>query len=225
MLFKPCIVQGRPLFCQYSSKKHYFCSFLFFFSCTLVKNLLLTALFVLSFVFSSLRQLTKTGRFIHTFSSPRSLNEAPCKREYGSTDASLLGRSDRRKPKYYLPQEFSTCHLENLRGIFETNFFGVIQTTQELLPLLRKSEQASIINISSEVGSLTELSSQGGKSHRDKFHAYGSSKTALNAFTVMLANELREDGISVNSITPGHTATDLNQSREQKLWNKAHYPL
>jgi len=124
-----------------------------------------------------------------------------------------------------LPQDFSTCCLENLRRIFDTNFFGAIQTTQELLPLLKKSEQATIINISSEVGSLTELSSQGGNSHRDKFHAYGSSKTALNAFTVMLANELREDGISVNSITPGHTATDLNQSREQKLWNKAHYPL
>jgi NAD(P)-dependent dehydrogenase (short-subunit alcohol dehydrogenase family) len=124
-----------------------------------------------------------------------------------------------------LPQDFSTCYLENLRGIFDTNFFGAIQTTQELLPLLRKSEQASIINISSEVGSLTELSTQGGNSHRDKFHAYGSSKTALNAFTVMLANELREDGISVNSITPGHTATDLNQFQGTKTVEQGALPI
>jgi len=124
-----------------------------------------------------------------------------------------------------LPQDFASCHLENLRRIFDTNFFGVIQTTQEFLPLLRKSEQASIINISSEVGSLTELSSQGGKSHRDKFHAYGSSKTALNAFTVMLANELREESISVNSITPGHTATDLNQFQGTKTVEQGAFPI
>jgi len=110
-----------------------------------------------------------------------------------------------------LPQDFSTLDLENLRGIFDTNFFGAIQTTQEFLPLLRKAEQSSIINVSSEVGSLRAMSTPGGNPSRDKFHAYGSSKTALNAFTVMLANELRDSGISVNSVTPGHTATSLNQ--------------
>ena len=110
-----------------------------------------------------------------------------------------------------MPQDFSTCDMENLRRIFDTNFFGAIQTTQQFLPLLRKAKQASIINISSEVGSLCGLSAPGGNPSRDKFHAYGSSKTALNAFTVMLANELRDSGINVNSVTPGHTATDLNQ--------------
>jgi NAD(P)-dependent dehydrogenase (short-subunit alcohol dehydrogenase family) len=109
-----------------------------------------------------------------------------------------------------LPQDFSTCELENLRRIFDTNFFGVIQNTQEFLPLLKRSAQSSIINISSEVGSLATMSAAGGNASRNKFHAYGSSKTALNAFTIMLANELRESGISVNSVTPGHTATDLN---------------
>jgi NAD(P)-dependent dehydrogenase (short-subunit alcohol dehydrogenase family) len=124
-----------------------------------------------------------------------------------------------------LPQDFSTCDLENLRRIFDTNFFGVIQTTQEFLPLLRKSEQSSIINISSEVGSLTTMSAQEGNSRRDKFHAYGSSKTALNAFTVMLANELRDSGISVNSVTPGHTATDLNQFRGTKTVEQGAMPI
>jgi NAD(P)-dependent dehydrogenase (short-subunit alcohol dehydrogenase family) len=61
-----------------------------------------------------------------------------------------------------LPQDFSTCDLGNLRRIFETNFFGAIQTSQEFLPLLKKSGQSSIINISSEVGSLSAMSAPDG---------------------------------------------------------------
>jgi NAD(P)-dependent dehydrogenase (short-subunit alcohol dehydrogenase family) len=109
------------------------------------------------------------------------------------------------------PQDFATCDLKNLRNIFDTNFFGAIQTTQEFLPLLRKSSAGKIINVSSEVGSLSGLALSEGNAGRHKFHAYGASKTALNAFTVMLAYELRDRGISVNSVTPGHTATNLNQ--------------
>ena len=124
-----------------------------------------------------------------------------------------------------MPQDFSTCDLDNLRRIFNTNFFGAIQTTQEFLPLLRKSQQGSIINISSEVGSLGALSIPGGNPSRDKFHAYGSSKTALNAFTVMLANELLDSGISVNSVTPGHTATDLNQFQGTRTVEQGAAPI
>jgi NAD(P)-dependent dehydrogenase (short-subunit alcohol dehydrogenase family) len=124
-----------------------------------------------------------------------------------------------------LSQDFSALDLKNLREIFDTNFFGVIQTTQEFLPLLRKSERSSIINVSSEVGSLTALSTPGGNPSRDKFHAYGSSKTALNAFTVMLANELRDSGISVNSVTPGHTATDLNQFQGTRTVEQGAMPI
>ena len=124
-----------------------------------------------------------------------------------------------------MPQDLSTCDLENLRGIFDTNFFGVIQTTQEFLPLLKRSERSSIINVSSEVGSLTAMSTPGGNPGRDKFHAYGSSKTALNAFTVMLANELRGKGISVNSVTPGHTATDLNQFQGTRTVEQGALPI
>jgi NAD(P)-dependent dehydrogenase (short-subunit alcohol dehydrogenase family) len=110
-----------------------------------------------------------------------------------------------------LPQELASGGIENLRKIFDVNFFGTIQTTQEFLPLLRKSGGASIINVSSEVGSLGVHTAAERNPNRAKYHAYGSSKTALNAFTVMLANELYESGISVNSVTPGYTATDFNQ--------------
>ena len=53
-----------------------------------------------------------------------------------------------------MPQDFVAGDMANLRKIFDTNFFGVVQTTQEFLPLLKKSAQAAIINVSSEVGSL-----------------------------------------------------------------------
>jgi NAD(P)-dependent dehydrogenase (short-subunit alcohol dehydrogenase family) len=123
------------------------------------------------------------------------------------------------------PQDFCTGDLENLRRIFDTNFFGTVQTTQEFLPLLKKSEQASIINVSSEVGSITLRTEPGRNTNRDKYNAYGSSKTALNAFTVMLANELSDTGINVNSVTPGYTATDLNQFQGAKTAEQGAVPI
>lgn len=108
-----------------------------------------------------------------------------------------------------LPQDFMTGSIENLRVIFDTNFFGVVQTTQAFLPLLQKSDHARIINISSEVGSLAAHSASGGQRRWNQIHGYGASKTALNAFTLMLATELRDHNISVNSVTPGPTSTDL----------------
>lgn len=123
------------------------------------------------------------------------------------------------------PQNISTCDLNNLRKIFETNYFGAIQTTQQFLPLLRKSEQPSIVNVSSEVGSLTLHTSFGRNPNWNNFHAYGSSKTALNTFTVMLANELSSTNFNVNSVTPGYTATDLNQFQGAKTVEQGVHPI
>jgi NAD(P)-dependent dehydrogenase (short-subunit alcohol dehydrogenase family) len=110
------------------------------------------------------------------------------------------------------PQNASGLDLENLRNVFETNFFGVIQTTQQFIGLLKKSSEPRIVNVSSEVGSLTVQSNPAWKQYDNaKLTAYASSKTALNAFTVMLAYEFREANFKINSVTPGFTATDLNQ--------------
>lgn len=112
------------------------------------------------------------------------------------------------------PQNASGIDLENLRKVFDTNFFGVIQTTQLFISLLQKSGEPRIINVSSEVGSLTVQSNRAWKQYdHAKLTAYASSKTALNAFTVMLAYEFRETNFRINSVTPGYTATDLNQFR------------
>lgn len=124
-----------------------------------------------------------------------------------------------------MPQDFATSSMENLRRIFDTNFFGTVQTTQEFLPLLKKAGQAAIINVSSEVGSIAMRTVVGRNLNRDKYNAYGASKTALNAFTVMLANELHDTGISVNSVTPGYTATDLNQFQGAKTIAEGAAPI
>jgi NAD(P)-dependent dehydrogenase (short-subunit alcohol dehydrogenase family) len=122
-------------------------------------------------------------------------------------------------------QDFVSGDIDNLRKIFDTNFFGTVQTTQELLPLLKRSSQPAIINVSSEVGSLAMRLDTGRNTNRDKYNAYGASKTAVNAFTVMLANELRSEGISVNSVTPGYTATDLNQHQGAKTAEQGAFPI
>ena len=111
-----------------------------------------------------------------------------------------------------MPQNSSTGDMENLRKVFETNFFGTVQTTQQFIPLLKKSNQPVIVNVSSELGSLT-IHNKRQNPNYDFFDAYSCSKTALNAFTVMLANEFRDTNFKINSVTPGYTATDFNQYR------------
>jgi NAD(P)-dependent dehydrogenase (short-subunit alcohol dehydrogenase family) len=83
----------------------------------------------------------------------------------------------------------------------ETNTLGPLRLTQELVPLLTKSNAGKIINVSSGGGQLTDMS--------DWAPAYSLSKTALNAITGMLAAALRDNNITVNSICPGWVRTDM----------------
>ncbi|WP_431216207.1 SDR family oxidoreductase [Puia sp. P3] len=115
-----------------------------------------------------------------------------------------------------MPQNASAVALENIRRVFDTNFFGVIQTTQAFLPLLKKSGEPCIVNVSSDLGSLGNQTSADYPFADVKLTAYCSSKTALNAFTVMLAYEFRDTPFRINSVSPGYTATDLNQHRGHK---------
>ena len=106
-------------------------------------------------------------------------------------------------------QNLSTGEIENLRKVFDTNFFGAVQTTQQFIPLLKKSNEPRIVNVSSGLGSLTIHSSTQNPNYAI-YDAYSCSKTALNAFTVLLAKEFRNTNFKINSVTPGYTATDLN---------------
>jgi NAD(P)-dependent dehydrogenase (short-subunit alcohol dehydrogenase family) len=98
---------------------------------------------------------------------------------------------------------------EELRATFETNFFSLIALTQVLLPLIRKAPAGRIVNLSSILGSLTLHADPASPIYNAKAFAYDASKTALNAFTVHLAQALRGTKIKVNSAHPGWVKTDM----------------
>lgn len=97
----------------------------------------------------------------------------------------------------------SKADLEEAHTAFETNLFGAWRTTLAFMPLLRRSRHGRIVNVSSQAGSLASMSAG--------TPAYSVSKAALNALTRVLAAELRKDGILVNAICPGWTATDMGE--------------
>lgn len=98
---------------------------------------------------------------------------------------------------------------ETLRTTFDANFFNLIALTQTLLPLIKKSSAGRIVNLSSILGSLTLHSDPKSPIYNSKAFAYNVSKTALNAFTVHLAHELKDSKIKVNSAHPGWVKTDM----------------
>jgi NAD(P)-dependent dehydrogenase (short-subunit alcohol dehydrogenase family) len=103
----------------------------------------------------------------------------------------------------------TTQPLEVWRKTFETNFFGLVATTQAFLPLLGKSEAGRIVNLSSILGSMTHHSTPGSPIYGYHVPAYNVSKAAVNAFTVQLAYELKDSKIKVNAAHPGWVKTDL----------------
>jgi NAD(P)-dependent dehydrogenase (short-subunit alcohol dehydrogenase family) len=109
------------------------------------------------------------------------------------------------------PQQNTTSTVTPgvLRETFDTNFFGTIELTQTLLPLLEKAPAARIVNLSSILGSLTLHADRKSPIYSSKAFAYNASKTALNAFTVHLAHALRHTKIKVNSAHPGWVKTDM----------------
>jgi NAD(P)-dependent dehydrogenase (short-subunit alcohol dehydrogenase family) len=91
--------------------------------------------------------------------------------------------------------------------VFDTNAIGVIRVTQAALPLLGKSDNPVVVNVSSALGSFWAVTNP----ERRQFHfpsiVYGASKAAVSMLTVQYAKAL--PGIKVNAVEPGFTATDL----------------
>lgn len=97
---------------------------------------------------------------------------------------------------------FMDSDPQTLRTIFETNFFGLVETTRVFLPLLRKGTQPAIVNISSVVG----------KRALPARSLYSSSKFAVAGFSESIRAELAKDGIDVIVINPGLTQTNFSQN-------------
>jgi NAD(P)-dependent dehydrogenase (short-subunit alcohol dehydrogenase family) len=100
--------------------------------------------------------------------------------------------------------------LDTWRKTFDTNFFGLIETTNAFLPLLRKSEAGRIVNLSSILGSIAYHATPGSPVYESKeTPAYNVSKSAVNAYTVQLAHELKDTKIKVNAAHPGWVKTEM----------------
>jgi NAD(P)-dependent dehydrogenase (short-subunit alcohol dehydrogenase family) len=91
--------------------------------------------------------------------------------------------------------------------VFDTNAVGLIRVTQAALPLLQKSQNPVVVNVSSALGSFWAVTNP----ERRQFHfpsiIYGASKAAVSMLTVQYAKTFPE--IKFNAVEPGFTATDL----------------
>ncbi len=108
----------------------------------------------------------------------------------------------------------SETDLDTMREVYEVNVFGVIRVTNAMLPLLRRARAARIVNVSSEVGSITSMTDPDSPLAQMPMAslAYPSSKSALNMITAIYAKELRDTPIKINAANPGYTKTDLNHN-------------
>jgi NAD(P)-dependent dehydrogenase (short-subunit alcohol dehydrogenase family) len=104
----------------------------------------------------------------------------------------------------------SNASLDEIRAVWETNVFGALAVYQAMLPLLRESSDARIVNVSSGVGSLTDNANRAHPYHKFFSPVYAASKTALNSITLAMMIELESTGIKVNLVSPGFTKTNLN---------------
>ncbi len=102
-----------------------------------------------------------------------------------------------------------------MRPTFETNVYGLVRVTRELLPLLQRATHPRIVNVASTSASLTLTSDPGTMyAQSDTSMAYAAWKAAVTMLTLHYANAFRRSPahghIRINAITPGYVATDLN---------------
>ena len=129
-------------------------------------------------------------------------------KRFGKLDILVNNAGMSHKEESMMGNSTGTISSKALREIFDTNFFGLVELTQKLLPLLKKSDSGRIVNVSSILGSLAIQGKEGGMSGFKPF-AYDASKTAVNAFTIHLAAALAGTNIKVNSAHPGWVRTDM----------------
>jgi len=111
----------------------------------------------------------------------------------------------------------SAIKMDAIRKEFDLNVFGTIDNTQQFIPLLKKSNQAKIINISSMMGSLANAMNPESSVYNVSSMGYQASKAAINMFTIQLGKEFKNNHvpITVNAIDPGLVATDFGGTSAQ----------
>ncbi|MDR3611931.1 MAG: SDR family NAD(P)-dependent oxidoreductase [Candidatus Obscuribacterales bacterium] len=104
----------------------------------------------------------------------------------------------------------SNVSLDEMRAVWDTNVFGVLAVYQAMLPLLQKSSDARIVNVSSGVGSLATNADKSFTYRSIYGPVYPASKAALNAITLAMMIELELTEIKINLVSPAFTKTNLN---------------
>lgn len=99
------------------------------------------------------------------------------------------------------------------QNTLETNALGPLLLSQACVPLMKINKYGRIVNISSTLGSLSDMAGPDSPYAEVRSPAYRLSKTILNGMTVMLAAELRWSNILVNSACPGWVRTNLGGSQ------------
>lgn len=99
-------------------------------------------------------------------------------------------------------------NIENIKETMDTNFYGSLLVSRHLVPLMQKQNYGKVINVSSGMGQLSDMGAGS--------IGYRVSKTSLNALTKILANEVKENNILVNSMCPGWVKTDMGGSNAHR---------
>ena len=120
--------------------------------------------------------------------------------EFGRVDALVNNAGIFPDPEPGTPDSsVLAADLDVVRRAFETNTLAALRLCQLLIPLMRG--QGRVVNVSSGMGQLSDMNGC--------CPAYRLSKTALNAVTRSLADELRGTGVKINSVCPGWVRTDM----------------
>jgi NAD(P)-dependent dehydrogenase (short-subunit alcohol dehydrogenase family) len=123
---------------------------------------------------------------------------------YGKVDILVNNAGVNPTPK---PEESSllTVNLETMQATFETNVLAVVRISQALIPLMKQQNYGRIVNISTEMASLTAIPTD----YYPLAPSYRLSKIGVNGMTVILAKELQNTNILVNAYSPGWMKTDM----------------
>jgi NAD(P)-dependent dehydrogenase (short-subunit alcohol dehydrogenase family) len=103
--------------------------------------------------------------------------------------------------------------MDVVRETYETNVFGTMAITLAVLPLLLASPSGRIVNLTSGLGSMGLASDPQSIYSQIPLLGYSTSKAAINAFTVQLANDLRDTSVKVNAADPGFTRSDMTKGQ------------
>ena len=121
------------------------------------------------------------------------------------------------------PQAASNTPDKTFKDVFEVNLFSVARVVRIFVPLMQNAPNPRIVNVTSDLGSLTLHSDPTWRHYDVKTAAYGPSKSALNAYTIALAYELKN--FRVNAVNPGYTATDFNNNQGYKTVEEGAAPI